>query len=209
MRIQTRLFLGTALLVLALMATQWWLHLRQLRAMEAELGAVAASVGKDILKFGPDVLMPGMNQETHGMIWVDEDDCDEVQIEEIDGVQYERRIRHDVHVAVIPEGSEAELTSRVTNQLIRTSPDGTAVVDEDGFRIRANRIEVETDGTVDVVDEVLGDGSETRFVLQVVSDTGVKIVFAGYWMLCIGAIWHMWLRHVFKNIGGKKQTHGN
>jgi len=46
-------------------------------------------------------------------------------------------------------------------------------------------------------------------VLQVVSDTGVKIVFAGYWMLCIGAVWHMWLRHVFKRIGGKKQTNGN
>jgi len=46
-------------------------------------------------------------------------------------------------------------------------------------------------------------------VLQVVSDTGVNIVFAGYWMLCIGAVWHMWLRHLFKKVGGKKQTHGN
>ncbi len=46
-------------------------------------------------------------------------------------------------------------------------------------------------------------------VLQVVSDTGVMIVFAGYWMLCIGIIWHMWLRHLLKKIGGKRQTHGN
>ena len=46
-------------------------------------------------------------------------------------------------------------------------------------------------------------------VLQVVSDTGVGIVFAGYWALCIGVIWHMWLRHLFKKIGGKKQTDGN
>ena len=46
-------------------------------------------------------------------------------------------------------------------------------------------------------------------VLQVVSDTGVKIVFVGYWMLCIGAIWHMWLRYIFKKIAGKKQTNGN
>ena len=46
-------------------------------------------------------------------------------------------------------------------------------------------------------------------VLQVVSDTGVMIVFAGYWLLCIGVVWHMWLRHLFKKIGGKKQTHGN
>lgn len=46
-------------------------------------------------------------------------------------------------------------------------------------------------------------------VLQVVSDTGIKIVFAGYWLLCIGVVWHMWLRHLFKKLGGKKQTHGN
>ncbi len=94
MRIQTRLFLGTALLVLALMATQWWLHLRQLRAMEAELGAVAASVGKDILQFGPNTFVREGNQEAHGMVWVDGQ-----EIEEGDGVRVERLIRHDVHVA--------------------------------------------------------------------------------------------------------------
>ncbi len=32
-------------------------------------------------------------------------------------------------------------------------------------------------------------------VLMVVSDTGVGVVFAGCWMLCIGVFWHMWLRH--------------
>jgi hypothetical protein len=31
-------------------------------------------------------------------------------------------------------------------------------------------------------------------VLMVVSDTGIAVVFAGYWMLCIGVIWHLWLR---------------
>ena len=45
-------------------------------------------------------------------------------------------------------------------------------------------------------------------VLQVVSDTGLYIVYAGYWLLCLGVIWHFWIRHLFKNIGGKKQTHG-
>ena len=34
-------------------------------------------------------------------------------------------------------------------------------------------------------------------VLQVVSDTGLYVVYAGYWMLCIGAIWHLWFRHIF------------
>ncbi|MCH7556246.1 MAG: cytochrome c biogenesis protein ResB [Planctomycetes bacterium] len=33
-------------------------------------------------------------------------------------------------------------------------------------------------------------------VLMVVSDTGVGVVFAGCWMLCIGVFWHMWLRHI-------------
>jgi len=32
-------------------------------------------------------------------------------------------------------------------------------------------------------------------VLMVVSDTGLAVVYAGYWMLCIGVIWHLWLRH--------------
>ncbi len=34
-------------------------------------------------------------------------------------------------------------------------------------------------------------------VLSVHSDTGLYIVYAGYWLLCLGAIWHFWLRHIF------------
>jgi hypothetical protein len=37
-------------------------------------------------------------------------------------------------------------------------------------------------------------------VLQVVSDTGLYVVYAGYWMLCIGVIWHLWLRHIFSKL---------
>ena len=32
--------------------------------------------------------------------------------------------------------------------------------------------------------------------LEVVSDTGLYVVYVGYWMLCLGVIWHMWLRHI-------------
>jgi signal transduction histidine kinase len=56
MRIQTRLFLGTALLVLALMGLQFWLYVRQLRSIEDDLTRVATTVGKGILTedfFGP------------------------------------------------------------------------------------------------------------------------------------------------------------
>jgi cytochrome c biogenesis protein ResB len=46
-------------------------------------------------------------------------------------------------------------------------------------------------------------------VLQVVSDSGLYIVYAGYWALCLGVIWHLWLRHVFSKIRTKKQANGN
>ena len=35
-------------------------------------------------------------------------------------------------------------------------------------------------------------------VLSVYSDTGLYIVYAGYWLLCLGAVWHFWLRHALK-----------
>jgi hypothetical protein len=40
-------------------------------------------------------------------------------------------------------------------------------------------------------------------VLMVVSDTGIAVVFAGYWMLCIGVFWHLWLRGIFARIKSK------
>ena len=40
-------------------------------------------------------------------------------------------------------------------------------------------------------------------VLQVVSDTGLYVVYAGYWMLCLGVIWHLWLRHIFSRFKAK------
>jgi len=162
MRIQTRLFLGTALLVLALTAAQWWLHLRQLRAVEAELGAVAASVGKDILQFGPEVLMPRLNHATHGMVWVDGG--------EIDGAQTQHIVRRDVHVAVIPEGSDSELAQRITERVIRTLPEGEGETCADEIRLRAERIEVKTDETFEIIDETSGVEWENRFIIQVVVD---------------------------------------
>jgi len=57
MRIQTRLFLGTAALVLALVGVQWWLHARQLRAIEDQLGEVATTVGAQLLGTDPRVFV--------------------------------------------------------------------------------------------------------------------------------------------------------
>jgi cytochrome c biogenesis protein ResB len=41
-------------------------------------------------------------------------------------------------------------------------------------------------------------------VLSVYSDTGLRLVFIGYWMLCIGIVWHLWLRHIIARIKSKK-----
>ncbi len=46
-------------------------------------------------------------------------------------------------------------------------------------------------------------------VLMVVSNTGLAVVYAGYWMLCMGVIWHLWLRHIIARFKTKKQIDGN
>jgi signal transduction histidine kinase len=50
MRIRTQLFLGTSLLVMALVGLGWWLQHRQLQALERELDEVATWVGETLLK---------------------------------------------------------------------------------------------------------------------------------------------------------------
>jgi len=42
-------------------------------------------------------------------------------------------------------------------------------------------------------------------VLMVVSDTGLSFVYAGYAMLCIGALWHFWLKHIITAMKTKSQ----
>jgi len=131
MRIQTRLFLGTALLVLALMAVQWWLHVRQLRAVESELGVVAASVGKDIIRAGSGTFVSELKVEGDPVVWVDGDDCAPEDV----GAE----VRHDVRVIVIPEQADAEVTHRITRKVLRRPPDSHVELDEEGIRVEADR----------------------------------------------------------------------
>ena len=42
-------------------------------------------------------------------------------------------------------------------------------------------------------------------VLEVVSDSGLSLVYGGYLMLCIGVLWHLWLRHIFTGIKLKSE----
>jgi len=37
-------------------------------------------------------------------------------------------------------------------------------------------------------------------ILMVVSDTGLNLVYAGFLMLCIGALWHFWLKHLYSAV---------
>lgn len=41
--------------------------------------------------------------------------------------------------------------------------------------------------------------------LSVYSDTGLRLVFIGYWMLCIGVLWHLWLRHIYARIKSRSK----
>jgi signal transduction histidine kinase len=173
MRIQTRLFLGTALLVLALMATQWWLHLGQLRAMEAELGAVAASVGKDILRAGPQVLMRELDGETSGMSWVEGPNPPDAT--------GEVHLKRDVHVVLLPEEAGANESWSVTR---RVAPGPPPAADEAGTddvegrleaEVMADRLEVQGVASMHAIVGSACDGEERQFVLKVVAgDQGAE-----------------------------------
>jgi signal transduction histidine kinase len=72
MRIQTRLFLGTAALVLALMAIQWWIYARQLRSIEDEVTRVATTVGTSVLSAERE-MFGGLVMGSGEDLWVDVD----------------------------------------------------------------------------------------------------------------------------------------
>ncbi len=129
MRIQTRLFLGTAALVLALMAVQWWLHVRQLRAIERDLATVATSVGKGILTgdlmFLPEVV--GHAKAGPGdAVWVEEAGSQAAAAEEHG--RDEAAIDKDVRVVVVPEGSNSQVTRKVERQTAQELKGGEASV---------------------------------------------------------------------------------
>lgn len=100
MRIQTRLFLGTAALVLALMGLQWWVYARQLRSIEEELTNVAASVGKDVLT-AEFAFFGGAEAIVESNVWLsaDERGVDKELLPVTEDFEAEK----NVHVVVIPE----------------------------------------------------------------------------------------------------------
>ncbi|HSL18600.1 MAG TPA: ATP-binding protein [Methylomirabilota bacterium] len=165
MRIQTRLFLGTAMLVLALTAVQWWLHQRQLAAVESELSAVATAVGKDLLTGGPEVVVRRLAEEAGVVTWVAEGDAEAAA--------------HDVHVVVVPEEAEAQVTHRFSKTFVRRPrpPAGDGGGDgEHEVEVRveaelvADRLELVTAPDPPSPPDAADAVGAKRFVLQVVAD---------------------------------------
>lgn len=77
------------------------------------------------------------------------------------------------------------------------------VIDKDGNVVAKKDIEVNhplSYGGYHFYQSSYDDKAGQYTVLQVVSDTGLYVVYAGYWMLCLGVIWHMWLRHIFSKL---------
>ena len=175
MRIQTRLFLATGALVLALMAAQWWLYHRQLGALESELSAVATAVGKDMLSGVPELLVSRLPDDGADLAWVDDgsgiaDGDDDV-------------VHHDVHVMVVPEDANAEVTRSWTRRL----PDRPGTEDTVEMRVEtsvtADRLELLSPDAPAVLDGHVvqskdGKTVERRFVLKVekVDDSADRVL---------------------------------
>ena len=116
MRIQTRLFLGTAALVLALMALQWWIYSRQLRSIEDDVTRVATTVGSRILS-GERAIFAGAHLAQAGDVWVDVDGAvhrgeDAADVGEIES-------ENEVRVMMIPAPSKLKVSENEGKKIIR------------------------------------------------------------------------------------------
>jgi signal transduction histidine kinase len=112
MRIQTRLFLGTAALVLALMGLQWWIYSRQLRSIEGDLGRVATTVGREILSGDLNVFFDEIDAdaEAHtGFTWV--------AAGGIPATDEETKRRMETPILVVPDGAKVEVKHFVKQRI--------------------------------------------------------------------------------------------
>ena len=148
MRIQTRLFLGTAALVLALMGLQWWIYSRQLRSIEGDLGRVATTVGREILSGDLNVFFDESDggAEAHaGLSWV--------AAERIPATDEITKSGVDAPVVVVPEGAKVGVKHFVTQTIVVDGvPSELEKVVEEGCEVR---VDPEAGGEI-------GDGKERR-----------------------------------------------
>ena len=129
MRIQTRLFLGTAALVLALMGLQWWLYSRQLRAIEDELSHVATSVGKGVLT-AEMAIFGGVVEHDINSFWVE---ADHVELTEHEHEAVADIDRGDtVNMVVIQGSPDDEIIEPTARKVVRRriEPNSPEIVEE-------------------------------------------------------------------------------
>jgi len=116
MRIQTRLFLGTAALVLALMALQWWVYARQLRSIEDEVTRVATTVGTRVLSAERAIFGKTLFAGAHNVrVNTDHDAENETEADDCTDVGPET----DVQVVMVPHPSNSHVVENQGKQVIR------------------------------------------------------------------------------------------
>jgi signal transduction histidine kinase len=126
MRIQTRLFLGTATLVLALMALQWWLYARQLRSIEDEVTRVATTVGTRVLSAERAIFGNARFTGAHN-VWVNTDDVTEIDVDAACTDEVAKNT--DVQIVMVPHPANPNTVEFDGKRVIRRElvrPDGEA-----------------------------------------------------------------------------------
>jgi signal transduction histidine kinase len=116
MRIQTRLFLGTAALVLALMGLQWWLYARQLRSIEDEVTRVATTVGTSVLSAERAIFGKVDFHDGHDL-WVDVNGNAQILDEPSDTSAAERDT--DLRIVRVPKTEYASTEENQSERVIR------------------------------------------------------------------------------------------
>ena len=155
MRIQTRLFLGTAALVLALMGLQWWIYSRQLRSIEGDLGRVATTVGREILSGDLNVFFDEIDSdaEAHtGLAWV--------TAEGIPATDEETKGRLEAPVVLVSEGEKVEVKHFVKQRIVadgEASEPGVVVEENCEVTVGPEAGEETGDGHERRVEAFLGD----------------------------------------------------
>ncbi len=125
MRIQTRLFLGTAALVLTLMGTQWLLYSRQLQSIEDDVSNVATTVGTGVLTAEREFFGGVIAHDANG-IWVTADriDMSTHDAHEVSEHGGEAQVR----MMVVPKELDEELDPSHNEVLVERRIDGVGEV---------------------------------------------------------------------------------
>jgi signal transduction histidine kinase len=172
MRIQTRLFLGTAALVLALMALQWWLYMRELRSIEDDVTRVATKVGTHVLSAERAIYGEVRFGDT-GNVWVNVDNSVASDDEVDSGAGVDTNA--DVRVMMVPGPAVQKVVDHDGKKVIRREfvrPVGESGTEKIEWVVETRELDHQEDAEIDeelLNVEEIGTLSENvrRLVVQV------------------------------------------